>query len=502
MSAAVTPARRLLALLAEEPSLETGPRDEIEADLAVLGIDSAGTIRLARRLADQSSGPATALLGAMIEDESVEAEIAALETADIAEVRSRLQAGTVAAVTAEAQRRAGKQSNVVGISRPRRGAVWAWTGSLVGMAACALIVVAAWWPPSELLSSRETLEAVVSAPESVERRAASSDSAPLLADGSAPSNTVPPRAFGVAPPASEPEPAAMDAAPEPSPMQSLAVAPPSDRERLESPPSGEAGNALLSRLAPAPATTTPELAEAMQESADPIAEKLGEPEAETELDALGAANVATASPEDSASMDSRATLVPPAPPPTPAERQSLANSPAANQTTAAAGVGEDNAAESASILPMTATPTPGLAGAVAENYRGRVVDPTRPGRGLAVLAEPVRVVDVLIVDPISADLQAILMPEAGIMYFDGNRADVDTSPGNMSDRLAVARRTADGRPILALLTLQSASTMFDAVLVRRDAGLPMTADSTRLLLDRWFGDRAGEFALIALPPRP
>lgn len=491
MSAAVTPARRLLALLAEESSLETRPRDGIDADLAALGIDSAGTIRLARRVAEQNPGPATALLGAMIEDESAEAEIAALESADIEDVRSRLQAGTVASVTAEAQRRAGKQSNVVGISRPRRGAVWAWTGSLVGMAACALIVVAVWWPPSELLSSPEVLEAVVSAPVLAERRAASSDSAPLLADGSAPSNT-PPGAFDAAPPAPEPEAAAMDATPEPSPMESLAVAPPSDRERLQSPLSGETGNAALSRLGPVSPASEPE--------PGPLEEKLGEPEAER--DAPGAGNVATVSPEDPAPTDSRATIVPPLPPPTPAERQSLANSLAADEATAsAADVGEDSAAEGASILPMTAAPTQDTAGARAENYRGRVVDPARPGRGLAVLAESLRVVDVLMVDPISADLQAILMPEAGIMQFDGNRADVGPSPGDISDRLAAARRTADGRPILALLTLQSAGIMFDAVLVRRDGGLPMPAGSARLLLDHWFGDRAGEFALIALPPR-
>lgn len=505
MSGALTPARRLLAMLAEEPSLETRTRDGIDADLTALGIDPAGPVRLARRLASLSAGPAAVLLGAMIEEESAEAEIAALESADIADVRSRLPAGTVAAVTAEAQRRAGKQSNIVGLSRPRRRAVWAWTGSLVGMAACALIVVAVWWPPSALYPTPAALKdtaAVVLAPEASGARTASPETAAQLADSPALSNAAPPTATGLVSPATDSEPAAMAEALEQGGARSVFGSPPADQVPIGTANSVEIDDAREAVVATAPEPATPEpatpepaissLAATRPEPAGTMMGRLAEPEPEPEPDAPVADTAVAVPPPEPAPRNSLAlqeAIAPPLPPALPAGRTATGD----------AGLGEDR--DSADISPQFRTQGPAL-GSV-DTSRGVAANVVPQPVESSVWTRAVSVTDVLIVDPASAGLEAVLMPGPSAMLFEGGRADVGSPARVLSDRLAEARRSAEGRPVIALLTLRSEDTEFDAVLVRRDDGVPaMAADPADPLLSRWFGDRAGGFSLIALPLEP
>ena len=140
MSTRPNPAERLLALLAGET--ETLPAEQVRGDLAALGIDPARSINLAKRLASSPPSPGAALLGALGAADEAEREIARIESADIEDVRRQIPEGAAAAIAAEARRKAGADSNVVGIQPRRRSRVLLWGGPLTGIAASILLVVA------------------------------------------------------------------------------------------------------------------------------------------------------------------------------------------------------------------------------------------------------------------------------------------------------------------------------------------------------------------------
>ena len=140
MSTRPNPAERLLALLAGET--ETLPAEQVRGDLAALGIDPARSINLAKRLASSPPSPGAALLGALGAADEAEREIARIESADIEDVRRQIPEGAAAAIAAEARRKAGADSKVVGIRPRRHSPVLRWGGPLTGIAASILLVVA------------------------------------------------------------------------------------------------------------------------------------------------------------------------------------------------------------------------------------------------------------------------------------------------------------------------------------------------------------------------
>lgn len=510
MSAAVTPARRLLALLEEEPSLETRPRDEIDADLAVLGIDSAGPVRLALRLAAENAGPAAALLDTMIEDESAEADIAALESADIADVRSRLQPGTVAAVTAEAQRRAGQHSNVVGIARRRRGVVWAWTGSLVGMAACALIVVAVWWPPSELSEQLAPVQMSQVLPET----AASSLERTSRQDGETASP--PPAALGMSAPRAEPEASAAE--PESDGSLATAVAALSNQTRAETGDLADTDGASPTVVAEAPPRPPP-LPPERQPQTDDLAEiesgvaslsgNAGNgvagnlPPEDFNADLQGPAGRSDG-PVRGLRVQDAPPLPAPLPPPVPAERRAAVGLLAAEEPAVAGtedlGAGGISGADS---LPAEIAPSPDPVAGFARGSQESLADLSPPAVEPALWARPLTVTDILIVDPGFADLEADVMSPRERGTVSRDRMETGLPTALLSDRLAQARRLADGRNLVALLEIRSAGGVFDAMLVRRATGETAIADDpAHAPLTSWFADRADQFSLVALPPGP
>ncbi len=476
MSAAATPARRLLALLEEERSLETRPGDEVRADLAALGIDLDGPVRLARRMAERGPDPAATLLDAVIEDEAAEADIAAVEAADIDQIRARLQTGTVAAVTAEAQRRAGAQSNVVGIDRRRRGAVWAWTGSIVGMAACALIVVAVWWPSSDPVPSPAAVMVERFAPESPAVGRMAAERSP---DASAAASLA-------AGPIGAPEAASPDATADVADPDSLE--PPAPEQPVA--PSRDDLAGMESRLGAA-ATPSPDM---------PVeADAAGRTEAEG---AMGSAGIATSEAIPLAIEDIDDSFVPPPPPSTPAERRPLGD--------LAMEMPAETGAESAATTP-TRVEIPSiedliasLPGGSAGSMRGLRVDDGPPAavRSQEVADLPHVVADLALFVPWEPDLGQIRKDAVLVMADDALQNGIGDWPGAVLGRRADALRIADGMAIQALMTLRSGGSDRDTILVRNQSALPPLADeSLRPLLVRWFGDRASDFALISLPDR-
>lgn len=139
MSGAVTPATRLLAMLADEPSLETRAPDEVRADLAALGVDPTRATALARRLAGSAGTPAARLLEVIAAAEASDDEVRRLEAADIDDVRRQVPVGHAASIAADARRKAGLRHNVVGLRVARRGAIRRWGGPLAGIAASLLV---------------------------------------------------------------------------------------------------------------------------------------------------------------------------------------------------------------------------------------------------------------------------------------------------------------------------------------------------------------------------
>ena len=500
MSAATTPARRLLAILEDGAALETRPLEQVLADLEAHGVDPAGPTRLARRLAEQSSGPAAALLGAVLEDEAAEAEIAALESADLDGVRDRLQVGTVAAVAAEAQRRAGAQSNVVGLRR-RRSTAWAWAGSLVGMAACALIVVGVWWPPAEDFVPTPEMAAVEAAPPMADR-AEEARSGPPEATSSGLNRLASPTfladgvegdadAASVSPVSPEPSPPPAElagAAAPPQPVPELRI------ERLEALPeagvgSGTAGSAPAGR---------------------------GDPEAQDALEALLSAppgpraglRVESAPvPEVEASVATEtaplsAAEVAPPPPRRPEWRaQTDAGLDDAPDVAAVEALAEAPEAEGAGAVPTMPQAVMEAAQPTSEfrsgaNERGLAVVPTTDPSALA--AGFPRIVELLPIDPLIA-------PSMGALTSVDARSErgLTTDSEGLSGRIADMREVAAGRHIVALATVEETGQTYDTVIVLRDPAAEVPAsEEPDILLILLFGDRAEVFEQIRLPPRP
>lgn len=137
-----TPAERLLAILDDPDTVESLDVAEVRADLAALGIDTGPATAFAKGLAASKGSPAARLLGAIDDAEDADEQIARLEGADIEDIRRLTPQGTAAAVAADARRKAGGESNVVGI-RPRhplRG-ILRWGGAFGGIAASLLVVM-------------------------------------------------------------------------------------------------------------------------------------------------------------------------------------------------------------------------------------------------------------------------------------------------------------------------------------------------------------------------
>ena len=136
------PARRLLALLTDEQAIETEPIAEVRADLAALGLDPSRAIASARRFAAGAASPAVALLGRIAKAEESDDEIRRLEHGEITAVRRGLEEGTTAATIANAQRVAGRDSNVVGLRRRRsRRLLYGLCGVAAALAASLVLIV-------------------------------------------------------------------------------------------------------------------------------------------------------------------------------------------------------------------------------------------------------------------------------------------------------------------------------------------------------------------------
>lgn len=169
----LAPARRLLALLTDERDLESAPIAEVRADLAALGFDPSRVIALSRRLAANTTSPGATLLQRIAAAEAGDDDIRRLEQADIAEVRQRLPEGTTAAIVAQAQRAAGRDSNVVGLRRRRsRRLLIGLSGVAAALAASLVLVVGTsrqhGFAPSLVPESETAATTVAAVPQSNE----------------------------------------------------------------------------------------------------------------------------------------------------------------------------------------------------------------------------------------------------------------------------------------------------------------------------------------------
>ncbi|HEX6141768.1 MAG TPA: hypothetical protein VFZ01_03550 [Geminicoccaceae bacterium] len=134
-------ARLLVAALDDDRDLERRPPEEVTADLEALGLDPAGTVALAKTLAQRPGSPATRLLEWLAEEDDP-AEVEALERAPINEVRARVPREATAALAAPVRRQVGATTSVVPFRR-RRLRVIGIGGSLAGLAAGLALVVLA-----------------------------------------------------------------------------------------------------------------------------------------------------------------------------------------------------------------------------------------------------------------------------------------------------------------------------------------------------------------------
>ena len=73
----------------------------------------------------------------------------------------------------------------------------------------------------------------------------------------------------------------------------------------------------------------------------------------------------------------------------------------------------------------------------------------------------------------------------------------------LSGRLAEARAAAEGRHLVALMTVREAAETYDVAIVLRDPAAAAPPPGARdPLLAMVYGDRAEVFERIRLPPRP
>jgi hypothetical protein len=135
-------ARRLLALLSDEPDIESAPLAEVRADLAALGLDPARSIALGRSLAAKAASPQAILLRRIAISEEGDDDIHRLERAAIGDIHQRLPFGTTGAAVATAQRAAGRDSNLVGLRRRRaRRLLYGLSAAAATLAASVILVV-------------------------------------------------------------------------------------------------------------------------------------------------------------------------------------------------------------------------------------------------------------------------------------------------------------------------------------------------------------------------
>jgi hypothetical protein len=140
-SRAIVPARRLLALLAEDDAIGTEPIADVHAELVALGCDPAPTIALTRRLAAGQGSPARRLLDDVARAEADEQDFARLEQADLATIKAQLPAANAAAMAARLRGRADDGGKVVELRRRRRAYGW---GGLAAAASIMLVVAVSW----------------------------------------------------------------------------------------------------------------------------------------------------------------------------------------------------------------------------------------------------------------------------------------------------------------------------------------------------------------------
>ena len=130
---------RLASALDEAADIEVRAIDEVRAALMEQGIDPTASIRLAQKLSlgGNAGDPAARLLQQIERSEALDAEIAALEEADIDDVRAALpqrHPGGASEAEATSIEASGKFR--------RRLPMLGWGGSLVGIAASVLLFIA------------------------------------------------------------------------------------------------------------------------------------------------------------------------------------------------------------------------------------------------------------------------------------------------------------------------------------------------------------------------
>lgn len=143
---------RSIAALDDQASIESRSLEAITADLAKLGIDPKASIMAARKRASERSTPAERLLARLDDGEAIDAEIEALENADLGDIQSNTPTDIAATAIARAKQQAGLPTragpptqpglpaNVTTLKRPGRR-YWGWGSSIVGIAACLLLFV-------------------------------------------------------------------------------------------------------------------------------------------------------------------------------------------------------------------------------------------------------------------------------------------------------------------------------------------------------------------------
>ena len=135
---------RLLSGLDDAEAIETRPIDEVRTQFLEMGVDPEPSIRLAQKMAQGADAdPAARLLQQVERAEDIDAEIAAFETAPIDDVRAALPAGIEVPSAAPVGRKVDKDSLSDGKRSAGRGrrSTLGWSGSLIGIAASALLFV-------------------------------------------------------------------------------------------------------------------------------------------------------------------------------------------------------------------------------------------------------------------------------------------------------------------------------------------------------------------------
>ena len=136
---------RLAVALDETDAIENRPIEEVRPALAEQGIDPAASIKLARKLAHGSAAddPSTRLLQQIERSETVDAEIAALEEAEIDDVKAALPSGIGRSRRSHHASSEQAEAKVVPIQPRslRRLSALGWGSSLIGIAASVLLFI-------------------------------------------------------------------------------------------------------------------------------------------------------------------------------------------------------------------------------------------------------------------------------------------------------------------------------------------------------------------------